>query len=154
MIPEDYPDKEKYRLCLIDLGNLLQQTSTIFQMMEREQKKVVGFTSSQSFLMIELLNCGEISMAGISRRMNLEKSSVTRMVKILIRDGLIEGEHSKEDRRVFNIRLTFEGQKRAEEVKNNRLEYYQKIISGLPKGHVREVMDSASILFKALEDSM
>ena len=154
MIPRDYPDKEKYRKCLIDLGNLLQQTSMLFQMMEREQKKVVGFTSSQSFLMIELLNYGELSMAEISKKMNLEKSSVTRMVKILIRDGHIAGTHSDEDKRVFLIRLTEKGRRIAGEIKADRLEYYQRIISELPAGHVREVMDSASILFKALEEAM
>ncbi len=149
-----YPDQEKYQKCLIDIGTLLQQTSNLFQKMEREQKKETGFTSSQSFLMIELLTSGELSMAEIGRFMNLEKSSVTRMVQILIRDGLVEKKISSEDRRIINITLSEEGRRSAVSIKENRLLYYRRIISGLPAGHVREVMESAKILFRALEDAL
>lgn len=149
----DYPDTEKYEQCVRDIGILLQRTSHLFQRMEREQRKRSGYTGSQSFLLTELQDFGEMSMREIGRRLNLEKSSVTRLTGTLIRDGLAESRPDREDRRIQLIRLTQEGARTAEAVRNSRENYYERIISLLPRGHVREVMNSAEVLFEALDQA-
>ncbi len=150
----DYPDKQKYNRCLKDIGILLQQTSNQFQLMEREQKKMNGFTSSQTFLLTELIDTGRLSMIEVSRQMNLEKSSVSRMVDILVRDGFLEKGGDKEDKRITYITLTEKGLKEALDLRENRLDYYRRIISSLPSGHVREVMNSVEILLNAIKKAV
>ncbi len=149
-----YIDKKKFEQCVKDISVLLQNTSTIFQMMEREHVKQNRFTGSQSFLMIQLLESQELSINEIAEIMNLEKSSVSRMVKILIRDDLLQKSVSDLDKRIAVISLTENGKKIATEIKKNREKYYRDIILNLPKGHVREVMNSTEILVKALKRSL
>jgi len=149
----DYPDRARYDSCVRDIGVLLQRTSHLFQMMEREQRKETGFTGSQAFLLTELQERGEMSMMEAGRRLNLEKSSVTRLAGTLIRTGLAETRPDREDRRVQLIRLTDRGRLTADAVRKSREEYYERIVSLLPRGHVREVMSSAEVLFGALEQA-
>lgn len=149
-----YPDKEKYQRCLQDIGILLQKGSVIFRLMEREHVKQNSFTATQSFLLITLLENGELSVNRIARAMHLEKSSVTRIVMILIRDGFLQRTVFKEDKRLAIISLTPEGRQKAEQIKAKREQYYSNIISHLPAGHVREIMHSAEVLISALEKSM
>lgn len=144
-------EQEKYDKCVFDIGVLLQRTSQVFQMMEREQRRETGFTGSQSFLLTLILNQGEMSMGEIGQSMNLEKSSVTRLFYTLKRDSLLESFGTKADRRIQMVRLTERGKLTAEAIRSSQQEYYGKIISLLPAGHVREVMNSADTLLAALE---
>lgn len=149
----DYPDKVRYEKCVKDLENLLQQASTIFRLMDRDQVQNHNFTSSQSFLLETLLDNKEMSVNEISKFMNLEKSSVSRIIKVLVRDNLLQKKDSSIDKRVTNISLTKKGKEKAIEIHQGNKEYYNNIISNLPSGHVREVMDSATTFINALAKS-
>ncbi len=146
-----YGDQEKYEKCLTDIASLLHRTSRIFQIMEREQRKETGFTDSQSFLLTLLLEEGKLTMGEIGERMHLEKSSVTRLVSPLRAGGFLETRTDGEDRRLQHVMLTDRGRLTARAVKESRETYYGKLIALLPRGHVREVMNSAEILYSALE---
>ena len=147
----DYSDQIKYEKCLTDIAALLQRTSQIFQIMEREQRKETGFTGSQSFLLTLLLKEKRLTMGEIGERMHLEKSSVTRLIIPLKSSLLVETQTYGEDKRIQHVSLTDRGRFTAEAVKAGRESYYGKLISLLPRGHVREVMTSTEILFSALE---
>jgi len=146
-----YGDQEKYEKCLTDIASLLHRTSRIFQIMEREQRKETGFTDSQSFLLTLLLEEGKLTMGEIGTRMHLEKSSVTRLVTPLKKGGFLESRSDEEDKRVLHIFLTDRGKLTARAVRESRDTYYGKLIALLPRGHVREVMNSAEVLYSALE---
>ena len=149
-----YIDQKKFDKCVKDISILLQKTSTIFQMIEREHVKQNRFSGSQSFLMDQLLETEELSINEIAAIMNLEKSSVSRMVKILIRDDLLQKTGSSLDKRIAVISLTDKGKQVAKEIRKNRDQYYTNIIHNLPRGHVREVMNSTEILVKALKKAL
>lgn len=151
MTEQSYRDKRKYDQCVRDIGILLQRHSHIFQRMEREQHRATGFTGSQSFLLILLLDRREMSKGEIGDTMNLEKSSVSRLITPLERDSLVETRSLDEDRRLRIVRLTPKGKMTARAVKETREAYYRQVISHLPRGHVREVMESAETLTRALE---
>ena len=146
-----YGDQEKYEKCLTDISALLQRTSQIFQIMEREQRKETGFTGSQSFLLTLLLREKKLTMGEIGERMHLEKSSVTRLTNPLKKSRLLETQADGGDRRIQYVSLTDRGCFTARAVQDKREAYYGELISLLPRGHVREVMDSAEVLFSALE---
>ncbi len=55
-------EKVKFDACVGDISLLLENASTIFQMIEREHVKQNKFTGSQSFLMIQLLESGVMSV--------------------------------------------------------------------------------------------
>ena len=150
----DYPDQLKYEQCLKDIAQLLQEASGIFRLMEREHVRRDGFTSSQAFLLSLLLERGSLSVNDIARNMKLDKSSASRLVKNLIRDNYLVNETSDQDRRFLKISLTGKGKDAAARIEEKRKEYYSSIIENLPRGHVREVMNSAEVLVGALKKTL
>ena len=149
-------NEDKYNQCINDIGDLVQKTSRIFQLMERDNVIQSKYTTSQSYLLIELLNSyeNELTVNDIVAKMKLEKSSVTRLVDGLVKNKLVKRIRNSEDKRVVKAKLTTEGTSVAKSIKENRLEYYKSIIKKLPKGHVREVMSSFDIVITAFENSL
>ena len=60
----------------------------------------------------------------------------------------------EEDKRVVKAKLTDKGIVVAKTIKETRLDYYKSIIKKLPKGHVREVMESFDIVIGAFESAL
>jgi DNA-binding MarR family transcriptional regulator len=144
-------EDEKYNRCVEDIGDLLQKTVRIFQLFEREQIKQHGFTSSQCYILLEVLKCGSLSINEISGKMKLEISTITRIMDNLVRDKLLLRQRSIQDKRIVEAKLTEEGKRAALNLKESIMQNYQEVISHLPRGHVREVMSSVELLLIALE---
>jgi DNA-binding MarR family transcriptional regulator len=150
-MPDIINSEEKYNRCVEDMGVLLQKTVRIFQQLEREQIKVHGFTSSQCYILLEIYKHEVLSINEISENMHLEISTITRIMNILVRDGLILRNRSHHDKRVVEAVLTDKGKQAAEQLKISIDNYYREVISNLPRGHVREVMGAVGLVIAALE---
>lgn len=144
-------EEEKYNRCVEDIGDLLQKTVRIFQLFEREQIKQHGFTSSQCYILLEVLKCGSLTMNEVSSKMKLEISTITRIMDNLVRDKLLLRQKSTQDKRIVEAVLTEQGKQAALNLKESIMKNYQEVISHLPRGHVREVMSSVELLLIALE---
>lgn len=129
----------------------MQKTVRTFQMLEREQIRVHGFTNSQCYILLETYKHQNLSMNELSEKMHLEISTITRIMNNLVRDGLIVRKKSSYDKRVVEAILTDKGQAVAMQLKDSISIYYRDIISNLPRGHVREVMSAVERLVSALE---
>lgn len=137
--------------CVDEVGELVQKLVRVFQLFERDQIKIHGFTSSQCYALIEILKAERLTMNELSDRMNLDSSTMTRVVDKLVRDELVKRERDEEDKRIMLVSLTEKG-KRAAFILNSSVNgYYKKIISSIPEGKVEEVLNAVSILLKAFE---
>jgi len=130
---------------------LLQKTVRTFQILEREQIKIFGFTSSQCYILLEIYKHQSLSINEISKKMHLEISTITRIMNNLVRDDLILRKRGASDKRVVEAVLTEKGKKIALQLQKSIENYYKDIISNLPRGHVREVMGAVELLVTALE---
>jgi DNA-binding MarR family transcriptional regulator len=144
-------EEEKYNRCVEDIGELLQKAVRTFQIFERGQIKVHGFTSSQCYIVLEIYKHETLSINEISEKMHLEISTITRIMNNLVRDGLILRKKSSYDKRVVEAVLTESGKKAALKLQKSIANYYKNVISNLPRGHVREVMSAVELLVTALE---
>lgn len=144
-------EDDKYNRCVEDIGDLLQKTVRIFQMFEREQIKVHGFTNSQCYILLEILKHESLTINEISSKMKLEISTITRIMDNLVRDKLILRQRASLDKRIVEAVLTKQGKQTALTLQESIMDYYQDVISNLPRGHVREVMSSVELLLSALE---
>ena len=145
-------EDEKYNRCVEDIGDLLQKTVRIFQLFERQQIKQHGFTSSQCYILLEVLKYGSLTINEISVKMKLEISTITRIMDNLVRDKLLLRQKSIQDKRIVEAVLTEDGRQAALKLKESIMKNYQEVISYLPRGHVREVMSSVELLLIALEN--
>lgn len=137
--------------CIPEVGDLVQRLVRVFQLFERDQIKVHGFTTSQCYTLIELSKQSSLSMNELSARMNLDTSTMTRVVDNLVRDGHVERVRDETDRRFVVVQLTPEGRTAAEKLKTSIEEYYREIIAGLPAGQVDQVLESVRLLLSAFE---
>ena len=154
MNADELKEQEKYERCLKDIEALVFQSGVVFQKMERDLHRRDGFSSSQTYLMSILFERGPAGcrMGEIGRLMNLEKSSVTRLVDNLVRDGMVSKVSDVDDKRAMRAVLTDKGRDAAQALRAGRRAFYSRLIGKLPRGHVREVMDGFSKLVKALDN--
>lgn len=137
--------------CVDEVGEMVQKLVRMFQLFERDQIKVHGFTSSQCYSLLEILKSGSLTMNELSDRMNLDSSTMTRVIDKLVRDELINRERDEADRRIVLVALTEKGKEAALMLNSSVNEYYKKITANLPEGTIDEVLRAVSILIKAFE---
>jgi DNA-binding MarR family transcriptional regulator len=137
--------------CIDEVGEMVQKLVRVFQLFERDQIKIHGFTSSQCYTLIEILKAKSLTMNELSDKMNLDSSTMTRVIDKLVRDDLIRRERDDSDRRIVLVSLTDKGGEAANKLSSSVNEYYRKIISSMPLGKMDEVLSSVAILLKAFE---
>lgn len=122
-----------------------------FQILEKKQIRLHGFTSSQCYILLEIYKHQTLSINEISEKMRLEISTITRIMNNLVRDELILRQRSGYDKRIVEAILTEKGKEIAQQLQKSIANYYQDVIANLPRGHVREVMSAVELLVNALE---
>ena len=144
-------EEDQYLCCVDEVGDMMKRLVRNFQLFERDQVKTLGFTMSQCYCLLELLEHSGLTMQELSERMNLNSSTMTRVVDKLVRDKYIERSRSEEDRRIVIVNLTQSGLESAKGCNKAIKAYYEKITKNLPKDRVDEVLESVALLMDAFE---
>lgn len=137
--------------CLEEVGTLVQKLVRVFQLFERDQIKVHGFTTSQCYALLELYKAGSLTMNELSERMNLNTSTMTRIMDNLVRDKFATRDRDESDRRIVVTSLTDKGREVAEKLNGTVNDYYRQIIANIPEGQVEDILISVEMLLKAFE---
>lgn len=137
--------------CVDEVGEMIQKLVRVFQLFERDQIKIYGFTTSQCYTLLEINKFGSLSMNEISEKMNLNSSTMTRILDKLVRDKYILRSRDESDKRIVIVTLTEKGIEAADKLNKTVKEYYKKIIENIPEGEVETVLRSVNILQKAFE---
>lgn len=133
----------------IDVAEEIEKIVHFIISMEREQLKLHGFTITQSRCLIKLSRCESVSMNEMSDYMNLDKSTMTRVIATLERNKLITKDKCTEDKRITYISLTKSGKEAAISIRNMFGEYYTRVVSHIPFGKIDTVIDSLFIFLDA-----
>lgn len=134
-----------------DDSELVQKMVRTLHLFERAALTRHGFTYSQSYVMVHVYRNKNMTMNQLSAKMNLDTSTITRIVATLQRDQYLYRERNPEDRRVIFIRLTEKGERAAKELILELRGLYQKLLSNLPSGEEKNVQLSAMHLLHAFE---
>ncbi|MBT9317137.1 MarR family winged helix-turn-helix transcriptional regulator [Leptothoe spongobia] len=110
-------------------------------------------TVAEAHALMELSNGQSLSQNELSTRLSLEKSTVSRLVKILERREWLQRNRSEADRRVMQLALTKNGQQVAEQLATARREKFDRILSAIPNGQQTVVLNSLKILVEAIHKS-
>jgi len=137
--------------CINEVGFMMQKLVRVFQLFERDEIKTYGFTTSQCYTILGLYTSGGLTMNELSEKMNLNSSTMTRILDNLVRDKYISREKDEFDRRIVIVSLTDTGKEIAKKLDITVKAYYKKVIENIPKGQVEEVLKSVNILQKAFE---
>lgn len=137
--------------CIDEVGDMVKKLVRVFQLFERDQIRIYGVTTSQCYCLLELLKTEKLTMFEMSQKMNLNTSTMTRIVDNLVRDGLIKRDRDERDRRIVVLLLTEKGRETAVQVNESIHRYYKKILENLPEGDLNTVLKSVSKLLTAFE---
>ncbi|HEX3076671.1 MAG TPA: MarR family transcriptional regulator [Lachnospiraceae bacterium] len=147
--PEEYDDD----CCVDEVGAMMQKLVRAVQLFERDQIKAHGFTTTQCYTILELYKTASLTMNELSDRMNLNSSTMTRILDNLVRDSYIARSKNESDRRIVIVSLTEKGIEVARDLDSAVKAYYKQIINNIPSGQVNNILESVSVLQKAFEKS-
>jgi DNA-binding MarR family transcriptional regulator/GNAT superfamily N-acetyltransferase len=108
------------------------------------------FSPSAVHAIIEIGFEGTLSGKDLSERLNLDKSSVSRLVKNLIMQGEIEEKKSEKDTRKKNLFLTPQGENTLKGVNNFGINQVSEALSSLNEASQNVIMQGLNLYSKAL----
>ncbi|TCP47368.1 DNA-binding MarR family transcriptional regulator [Tamaricihabitans halophyticus] len=109
---------------LVRLAGVVQH---VFGEISREY----DLTSQQTQLLCMLVN-GPVPMATLSRLLHLEKSSLTGLVDRVERRGLVRRQRCAQDRRVWRVSLTDEGERLGNDTHRDTIDRLEKLAGDIP----------------------
>jgi len=124
-----------------------------FNALQRGEKRCFGVTMSQC-LTLELLHREDRLMArDLAERLGLDTTTVTRVVDVLVRDGLVmRARDEKGDRRRIFVSLTAQGRELAEKLEGCADSYCERILAHIPQAKRNEVMGALQLLVRAIDE--
>ena len=117
------------------------------------QYKKFGYTNLQIESMILLLEDKKLNMNDISEKLDLNRSTATKIMDTLLKEGYIIREKDKNDGRILNVSLTERGKELATDFKNQIKDYYGRLIEGLDKQILKNTAESIRNIEVVLENS-
>jgi len=109
-----------------------------------------GYTTSQLHFLIELKLKGVLKQNQIADSLGLNKSSISRLVTQLQKQGLITVLDDDEDKRVKQIGLTNEGSKIAEKIERRANDQVLNIVNFLDANEMESVLSGLDIYLRAM----
>ncbi len=106
---------------------------------------------SEAHALRELSRCDGCSQTELGNVLQLEKSTVSRLVNQLEGKGWVERNRDPDDRRAVRLRLTGQGQRVAGQVAASRAAYFDRIVEGIPPAERDDVITAFQTVVKALD---
>ena len=123
-----------------------------FQMRDRNEIVCCGVSVSQCYTLDVLGEHGEMSMVQLSRKMFLDKSTMTRVVDGLVERELVVRRFDDSDRRLIYVALTAAGRKLLEGIHTQQLNSLRQILERIPVGERQKLLDGLEIFAGAVQD--
>lgn len=131
----------------IVMGRLIQKIMHL----DRNEKACHGVTLSQHQALAAIYRSGHLTMNELSREMHLAVSTVTRIVDILVRDGIVSRKASETDRRKVLIELTEKGTEITASLNQCTEYFWEQVVSSIPAEKKREIVGNLKLLTEALD---
>ena len=98
---------------------------------------------------MDLAAFGPMRQGELAARLQLEKSTVSRLVRQMEAQGWIQRNSDRFDGRAVLIRLTRQGRETASELARARQEKFARILAAIPEDKRSMVVEAISILERA-----
>jgi len=108
----------------------------------------LGINKTQTNILMFINENNEKSMSEISLITGLEKSSFTRSVDYLVKNGFVTRNSPENDRRRIKLSLTNKGIKAAKLIKNDFDIYLESLITGFSEKEKNEFFESLDTILK------
>lgn len=107
--------------------------------------------TTQQMVLMAILKNPNITMKELSGQAGLEKSSLTRVIDSLIKEGLVERSYNLQDRRRINCILTDKGLGQANKIDHLMMEHINHYFLDLSQSEKNKLIDNLNYVVKTLE---
>jgi DNA-binding MarR family transcriptional regulator len=104
---------------------------------------------AEAHALMDLAAFGSMRQGELAARLQLEKSTISRLVRQMEAHGWIQRNSDRHDGRAVLIRLTRHGQETAGELARGRQEKFARILAAIPEDKRSMVMEAIAILERA-----
>jgi DNA-binding MarR family transcriptional regulator len=106
-------------------------------------------TIAEAHTLMDLAAFGPMRQGELASRLQLEKSTVSRLVRQMEVDGRIRRRSDRRDGRAILIRLTRQGRAAATQIAQARQEKFARVLSAIPEDKRSMVVEAVWILEEA-----
>ncbi|MCK4764703.1 MAG: MarR family transcriptional regulator [Candidatus Aminicenantes bacterium] len=120
-------------------------------LLNKDQKVCYGLTIPQCYAIETLGQRGKLTMNDLSRELGTAISTVTRVVDVLVRDGVLQRSDSPGDRRRVCVELTAKGKELEQKLQQCSDDYSREILGFIPAEKRRDILESLELLIRAVD---
>lgn len=136
-----------------ELFSLLSDLSRAVRCCQQEAIFCENVTFTQFFILDLVSESGTLGQGELHEILSVEKSTTTRLVQPLVRQGLLIREKSNRDSRAVNLRLTEKGESVLGNVWACLSRFVEGIRRGIPEGKRSEVFESVKTFLNAMRNA-
>ena len=122
-----------------------------YQLSDRREICCHGVTVAQSHALAACAAVHGSTMGQVATRLGVAVSTATRLVDQLVERGLLRREVDPDDRRVWRVWPTAEGEHRSTIIRSELLAREQEVLEGFPAAHRESVMAALERLAEAVD---
>jgi DNA-binding MarR family transcriptional regulator len=137
-----------------EVRDLISNISGCFESYERACGTFMGVTTSQAGTILAFPNKSGLTMNELSKAVNLEISTMTRMVDQLVEKGLVRRETDAKDRRVVRVALTDEGKNLQNRLQDALQSFYTGALNKFPKTEQVEILKNLNHIYEDVSASL
>lgn len=128
----------------------LRAIERILLLQNRNEAVCCGVTLAQCHAVLEIGSADGLGVKDLSARLGLDKSTLSRTVDTLVRDGLAERTARPGDRRSIIIRLTPQGLASARRINSAWDRICADMFRGIPAAKHRRIIEAMGLISGAL----
>lgn len=133
-----------------ELFSLIMDLSRAVRCCQQDQTFCANLTFSQFSILNAIAEKGRMKLAELHEVLAVEKSTTTRLVDPLTRQGLIVREKSDNDSRAFNLQLTPKGREVYRKVWGCLAGFIEAVEVGIPRPERKRVYRATQVFLQAL----
>ncbi|NTU50809.1 MAG: MarR family transcriptional regulator [Desulfobulbaceae bacterium] len=135
------------------LRELIRVLERKLGILEDSEMSCCGLTLAQCHALVEIGRAERISLIELANTIGLDTSTMSRTVNNLVTKKMAKRELDPSDRRYITIQLTTAGSLSFREIETSMEAYFQKIYEAIAEKDRPPVLESLSILLKAIDES-
>lgn len=132
------------------LRELLRTLIRKLGILERSEAGCCGITLGQCNALIEVGRAGVLSVNQLADRLNLDKSTASRVSDKLVLDGQLLRQEDPNDRRYVVLKLTERGSLTYTNLENRMTAYFEEVIGGVDPTERAAMLQGLQTLAAAL----
>jgi len=109
-----------------------------------------GVTLVQCHTLVELDEAGPLNLSELAKRMELDKSTVSRTIDSLVGSSLVKRKEDPDNRRAVILRLTRSGKSQLGKIHGVSDRFYQQILQNVPEDRMDKLTKCLELLADAL----